>query len=99
MVQPPPDLSGACRFAVEVRSANGNGLAGALVAVKDGRVVSCSANLKGQANAWASGSVPAWLRAVIEQDPAELEMGGDGALAGALLDGLHKVLSEPHDRH
>lgn len=89
----PADLSGSCRLAVEVGSANGaERLAGVLVGVEEGRIVSCVASVRGHADAWVSGSSPAWLRAVIEQDAELLEMGGDCALAQALLDGLHGTL-------
>lgn len=88
-----PDLSGTCRLAVEVGNpSGGERLAGVLVGVEEGRVASCVASVRGHADAWASGSTQAWLRAVIEQDTELLEMGGDGALAQSLLDGLHGTL-------
>jgi DNA-binding HxlR family transcriptional regulator len=87
-----PDLSGTCRLAVAVGSGGSERLAGVLVGVEEGRVVSCVASVRGHADAWASGSTQAWLRAVIEQDTDLLEMGGDGALAQSLLEGLHGTL-------
>jgi DNA-binding HxlR family transcriptional regulator len=88
----PEEASGACRLAVEVGSTNGDRLAGVLVEVEEGRIASCVANVQGHADAWASGSAPAWLRAVIEQNTERLEMGGDCQLARALLDGFHGTL-------
>jgi DNA-binding HxlR family transcriptional regulator len=89
----PADLSGSCRLAVEVASSSGGErLAGVLVGVEEGRIVSCVASVRGHADAWASGSTQAWLRTVIEQDTDLLEMGGDCALARSLLEGLHGTL-------
>jgi DNA-binding HxlR family transcriptional regulator len=92
LLKMPRDLSGRCRLAVELR---GEGevqrLAGALVEVRDGRIA-CSSRLEGSADAWASGSVTSWLLAVIDGDAGQLEVGGDGEIGGALLNGLHSVL-------
>lgn len=88
----PQELSGSCRLAVEVGGTNGERLAGVLVGVEEGRIASCVASVQGHADAWASGSVAAWLNAVIEEDAAHLEMGGDCELARAFLTGLHGAL-------
>jgi DNA-binding HxlR family transcriptional regulator len=87
-----PDLSGACRLAVEVQGGNGDGLAGVLVSVDQGRIVSCATKHQGHADAWASGTASAWLQAVIDHDTDRLEIGGDCYLAQALIDGLHGAL-------
>jgi DNA-binding HxlR family transcriptional regulator len=86
------ELSGACRLAVEVGSTNGERLAGVVVQVQEGQIASCVANVQGRADGWASGSAPAWLRAVMEQETERLEVGGDCELARGLLDGLHNAL-------
>lgn len=87
------EVSGACRLVVEVDSTNGERQAGVLVEVREGRIASCVADVRGHADAWASGSVAAWLQAVIEDSaPARLKLGGDCQLARALLDGLHGAL-------
>jgi DNA-binding HxlR family transcriptional regulator len=88
----PPALAGVCRLTVEVKAADGGRLAGASVAVRDGRAVSQTTRLQGDADAWASGSSRAWLGAVIEQDAGRLQIGGDGALCRALVESLHKAL-------
>jgi DNA-binding HxlR family transcriptional regulator len=90
----PSDVSGACRLAVEVRSATGEetGLAGVLIGLDSGSVTSCSSNLRGQASAWAVGSSRAWMGAVIDGDVSGLELGGDSELSTAVLDGLHETL-------
>ncbi len=87
----PRGVSGSCRMAAEV--ANGEkGLAGVTVEVRETRIASCATQLKGSAEAWVLGSFSAWLAAMIDQDPAQLELGGDGSLARALIKGLHGEL-------
>lgn len=89
----PVELTGSCRLVVDITNGGGEpDLAGVLVGVRDGNIVSCVSRLRGDAEAWASGTLPSWLRAVIEDDAAQLEVGGDCQLATALLDGLHGVL-------
>jgi DNA-binding HxlR family transcriptional regulator len=88
----PSDLSGTCRLAAEIQAGNGERMAGVLVAVEEGRIAACTTKLQGEADAWTSGSIQVWLRAIIEQEVDELEIGGDWHLARALLDGLHEVL-------
>jgi DNA-binding HxlR family transcriptional regulator len=92
LVALPPELSGECRLAVETRGGGEEQLAGIKVRVDAGRVASHITNLEGPADAWASGSPTDWLRAVIEHDRTGLEIGGDCALAGELVDGLHGTL-------
>jgi DNA-binding HxlR family transcriptional regulator len=91
----PADFSGRCRLAVEMRSQAGSALTGVMVTVVEGKVASCISRLGGEADAWASGGVTDWLHAVIQGDVAHLELGGDGSLATAVVDGLHGVLSAP----
>jgi DNA-binding HxlR family transcriptional regulator len=89
----PDDASGDCRLAVELGSNGGDArLAGVLVQVRDGEVVSCVSRLRGSASAWAAGSASAWLRAVIEHDLAQLEVGGDTRFARALVEAVHGQL-------
>jgi DNA-binding HxlR family transcriptional regulator len=90
----PEELSGRCRLTVEVGSTNGERLAGVLITVQEGRIVSCLPSLKGHADAWTSGSVGTWLSAVMEGDAGRLEVGGDCDLARALMGGLHATLFE-----
>lgn len=91
-----PDLrleeshSGRCRLAVELP---GSGQpAGVMVAVDEGRIVSCVSRLGGHADGWIIGSAPNWTRSVMEGDPGGLEIGGDFDLAMAVLDKLHANL-------
>jgi DNA-binding HxlR family transcriptional regulator len=89
------ELSGRCRLAVELPS-NGEGrVAGVVAGLEGGSLASCTSRLDGTADAWASGPVGAWFRALIDHDGESLELGGDGRLARSLIAGLHKALFAP----
>lgn len=88
----PNDLSGACRFTAVVANGSEDRHAGVFVQVEEGRVVTCTTRLEGKADAWASGSAPAWIAAVVERDLNGLELGGDCAMARHLLDELYEAL-------
>lgn len=88
-----PEFSGTARFVVEVRhSKGGHDLAGALIDVRDGEIVSCASRLRGEVDAWASGSISTWLRALRGEEADRLELGGESALAAALVEALHGTL-------
>ena len=89
----PADADGTCRLAVELRGDGGAGLAGVVVTVDEGRLVSCVARLQGDADAWVSGPPLGWVEAILDHDLDWLEIGGDGAFAGTLLDSLHLALT------
>jgi DNA-binding HxlR family transcriptional regulator len=85
--------SGRCRVAVVSRNSGGEpSVAGATVAVEEGSVVSCVSKLKGEATAWIAGSPAAWIDALLDNRLERLELGGDGELALAIVDGLHGSL-------
>jgi DNA-binding HxlR family transcriptional regulator len=93
MLSLPAEISGRCRFAVELRDSAGDGaLAGIMVAVEEGRIVSCVARLQGDATAWASGNPVAWIRTLLDAEAEGLEVGGDQELAMALFGGLNGAL-------
>ena len=87
-----PDFHGSCRLAVELPGNGARPVAGALAAVEEGAVRSCRSLLDGDADAWASGTLGAWLRALIEGDHESLEVGGDGRLAREVARGMHRAL-------
>jgi DNA-binding HxlR family transcriptional regulator len=87
-----PELSGSCRLAVELPSAGDQRVAGVLANLEDGSVTSCMSRLAGSVDAWASGSIGAWFRALIDCDGGSLELGGDGRLARTLVAGMHEAL-------
>lgn len=80
--------SGSCRLAVEMNSGSAHRLAGVMVAVDCGRVVSCISRLEGTPDAWAVGPAGAWFSALLEHDFELLELGGDTTLSRTLLEGL-----------
>lgn len=87
------DLSGRCRLAVVSRNGDGEPtVAGAMIGIEEGRVVSCVSKLPGEAAAWASGGPGAWLPALIDHRTEQLELGGDCDLATAVVDELHGSL-------
>jgi len=85
-------LSSACRLAVELPSGKEVRVVGVLAGIEDGSVTSCVSRLDGDVDAWASGSIGAWLEALIDRDEESLELGGDGRLARTLIAGLHDAL-------
>jgi DNA-binding HxlR family transcriptional regulator len=89
------ELSGRCRLSVELPVGGEHRVAGVLAGLEEGSVASCTSRLDGTADAWASGSVGAWFRALIDHDGASLELGGDGRLARTLIAGLHRALFAP----
>jgi DNA-binding HxlR family transcriptional regulator len=97
-----PAATGSCRIAVEL-PAGGNSepaVAGLRIDLREGTVTSCSSRLNGeQAGAWASGSDAAWLRALAEAEPGELELSGDRPLARLVAGGLHRALFDPPRSH
>jgi DNA-binding HxlR family transcriptional regulator len=93
-----PGISGSCRLAVELSSGGEQRVAGVFVDLEADSVVSCKSRLDGRADAWASGSIGAWFRALIDSDAGSLELGGDGRLARSLVAGLHEALFAMADR-
>lgn len=89
------ELSGRCRLAVELPRGGEGRVAGVVAGLEEGSVASCTSRLDGSADAWASGSVGAWFRALIDHDGESLELGGDGRLARTLIAGLHEALFAP----
>jgi len=91
----PAELNGSCRLAVEFPP---HRLAGVVADVEAGRVVSCVSRLEADAGGWASGSAGDWLRAVMDQDSRQLEIGGDCHLVEAVVDGLRQALFRSRPR-
>jgi DNA-binding HxlR family transcriptional regulator len=89
----PPNLSGLCRLAVDNPLDGERRLVGVMVGVEEGAVAYCRTRPEGDANAWASGPITAWLGAVSEGPPDQLEVGGDLLLVRAVLDGLRANLA------
>jgi DNA-binding HxlR family transcriptional regulator len=88
----PDDISGTCRFAVEMRTESKLEFAGVMLAVESGRVVSCSARLQGESTAWAAGTALDWFGWVNGYAGHQLDFGGDTALVRTVAEALREVL-------
>jgi len=89
----PDEVSGRCRLGVEFRTPAGElALIGVQMQVVEGKVLGCLARPEGYADASASGSPAAWIRALAGGDPADLYLSGDRHLAGEIVGALHREL-------
>lgn len=89
----PDDCAGRCRLGVISRNGEGEpSVAGAMVTVEEGRVVSCVSRLPGEASAWVAGSPAAWIPALIDHETEQLELGGACDFARTIVDELHGSL-------
>jgi DNA-binding HxlR family transcriptional regulator len=95
MLTLPAGLSGRCRLAIEVEHRGGSRIAGVMVEVDAGRIVSCTSRLAGDPAAAASGSGQAWLEAIIERRSEGLRLDGSAELATSFVTGLHELLFAP----
>jgi DNA-binding HxlR family transcriptional regulator len=87
----PEELSGRCRLVFEIRAQGSLELAGIVAEVEEGEVTRCTSRLDGWADAWISGTPPAWLERLLQDRPGGLEIGGDAELAESLLAGLQRT--------
>lgn len=86
-----PRVTGKCRLSVEIRGGSCPTFAGVLVGIEEGRVVSCSSNLEGDAHASISGTPIAWLRQMNGSPPGQLELDGSRAFAEKLTEALRAM--------
>jgi DNA-binding HxlR family transcriptional regulator len=91
LLQPPPGLSGRCQVAAEIPSGSRH-LAGVSIDLEDGHIASFTTTLDAKPDAWALGTSTGWLHAVIDEDLAGLDVGGDQGLARALIGCIHGAL-------
>lgn len=89
LIELPAELNGKCRLAVEIQGGSSPVFAGVLICVEEGKVVSCSSRLEGEAEGWASGSAASWMRRMNGQD-ADLEIGGDADLVREIVEAIRK---------
>lgn len=92
LVELPDELSGSCRMSVELPRNGESQPAGVLTRVENGLITSCSSDMEGDPDAWASGKAEAWFDAVLDGKANGIDLGGDERLAGALLADLHAAL-------
>jgi DNA-binding HxlR family transcriptional regulator len=88
----PSHVDGTCRLAVEFRRGSELEFAGVTVVIDEGSIRSCVSRIEGSPDAWATGAVLDWFRWMRGSDEHRIEIGGDGALANALADGLRSAL-------
>jgi DNA-binding HxlR family transcriptional regulator len=91
LIELDPEASGRCRLSVEFRGGPAPAFAGVLIRVENGKVVSCSSRLDGEADATVSGSPMAWLRQMDGGGPGQLETSGNGELANAVPEALRAL--------
>jgi DNA-binding HxlR family transcriptional regulator len=89
LIELPAELNGKCRLAVEIQGGSSPVFAGVLICVEEGKVVSCSSRLEGEAEGWASGSASSWMRRMNGQN-ADLEIGGDADLVREIIEAIRK---------
>jgi DNA-binding HxlR family transcriptional regulator len=89
LIELPPEVSGKCRLAVEIQGGSSPVFAGVLICVEEGKVISCSSRLEGEAEGWASGSASNWMRRMNGQE-ADLEIGGDADLVREIVEAIRK---------
>jgi hypothetical protein len=82
-------MTGRCRLAVELQSGSSPVFAGVLICVEDGKVISCSSRLEGEAEGWASGSATSWMRRMSGAE-GDLEIGGDAELARGIIEAIRQ---------
>ncbi len=91
LIELDPGHSGRCRLSVEIRGGSSPAMAGAIVAIEEGKVVSCTSRLDGDVQASASGSALAWMRQMNGGPSGQLEMGGDLSLSMAVTNALREL--------
>ena len=89
LIELPPEVGGKCRLAVQVQGGSSPVFAGVLICVEEGKVVSCSSRLEGEAEGWASGSASSWMRRMNGEE-GDLEIGGDADLVREIIDAIRK---------
>jgi DNA-binding HxlR family transcriptional regulator len=97
LVSLPKTAHGTCMLAVHPEAAethvNGHNLAGVIVEVSRGEIVSCAPQVKEGPPTWALGSAEEWLDVVIDGDYEDFRFGGGRPrLARDLVSGLHEAL-------
>ncbi|HEX7278403.1 MAG TPA: winged helix-turn-helix transcriptional regulator [Solirubrobacterales bacterium] len=95
LLELPKGTSGRCRLAVEVQRGGSPVFAGVLVCIEEGEVTSCAPNLDGEVESWVSGRPRSWLRRLSDGRVEELEVGGDTALAEAVIEALGRTAIKP----
>lgn len=91
LVTLPPSMEGTCRLAVDLSNGGHHTLAGVVVAIEQGKPVSCAADLRAEAASTAAGSSSEWLHALTGENGTGIFYEGDGDVAEALVGALRRV--------
>lgn len=91
LVELDPSHSGRCRLMVEVHGGSSPTMAGVILGVEEGKLVSCTSRLDGDAQASALGTPLAWLRQMNGGPAGQLEMTGDLSLSMGVIDTLRSL--------
>lgn len=89
LIELPSGLSGKCRLSVDIQGGSSPVFAGVLICVEEGKVVSCSSRLEGEAEGWASGSAVSWMRRMSGQE-GDLDVGGDADLVREIIEAIRR---------
>jgi DNA-binding HxlR family transcriptional regulator len=89
----PSDADGVCRLGVEMRAESKLEYAGVMLKVDSGRLVSCSARIKGRPDGWATGTTADWFGPASGQTDPQLELGGDAPLARGVAAAMWRALT------
>jgi DNA-binding transcriptional ArsR family regulator len=92
LVELPEELTGVCRLRLNLDKGREDRLSGVTAVLERGEVVSCEPGFDRKADAWAHGSLDAWLDTVIDLDAEAVSTGGDAWLTGALVRAIHGAL-------
>jgi DNA-binding transcriptional ArsR family regulator len=92
LVELPEELTGVCRLRLNLDKGREDRFSGVTAVVERGEVVACESGFERKADAWALGSLDAWLDTVIDLDAKAVSTGGDAWLTGALVRAIHGAL-------
>jgi hypothetical protein len=91
LLELPEELDGSCRLTVRVPG-NPPELAGVVVVVEEGEIVSLCTDLRMDSPNFASAAPGAWIDTLVDPSAAAVEYSGDPQFALSLLGGLHEAL-------
>ncbi|HET6570560.1 MAG TPA: hypothetical protein VFG58_03630 [Solirubrobacterales bacterium] len=95
LVELPEELSGLCSLRLRPDGRQPDSRSGVTARIERGEVVSCEAGVEQKADAWAFGSLDAWLDTLIDPNAMAVRTGGDAWLTDALLSAIHHALFGP----
>jgi DNA-binding HxlR family transcriptional regulator len=91
----PPAATGTCQLVVRSANRAGAPAAGVLAEIRDGVLHNTETRLEATADGQILGSSDAWFAALLDGDLGGLELVGDPALSGGVVEGLIQALMQP----